>query len=188
MSFQTQVGFNLAAGIEGELAADGPLRSETMRLINNPDEPTAQIRFGRAFGYATPSDFSNPLDATNVSVAIPGGSNFAGILIHPKAHASYGTAQGALEPVFTLPENVWGELCRMAIVWVRLNAETAADGTPGAKIGYNALGELIAFSGALPASTTLIPGARLLSNIGAVPDGDDAVLAKIELTTVALAS
>ena len=184
MSFQQSVPFTFAAGIPGELAQDGPLRSETMRLIANPAAPTAPIVFGRAFGYASPSSFENPLGATSVAVAIPGGSNFAGILIHPKAHASYGTANGPLTPVFSLPENSWGEIARMCTPFVMITAATAAAGAVGANIGYNAQGELVAFVGALPASTTLVPGARLLTPVGLAPTP---VLAKIELTTIAAA-
>lgn len=184
MSFQKTVRFVLAEGLPGEISNDGPLRSETFRLIANPDQPTAPLAFGRAFGYADPSRVANPDDLAAINVAIPGGENFAGILIHPKAHASRGTSAGPLEPVYSVPPETWGELGTMFIGYAIVIAATADDGVPNAAIGYNADGALVAFKGALPANTTLIPGARLRTALGLSPTGG---LAKIELTTIGVA-
>lgn len=181
MSFQKSVRFQQAAGLPGEVAKDGPLRSETMRLIANPDNAVAPIAFGRAFGYADPVVVSNPNDLASINVAIPGGTNFAGLLIHPKAHTSRGTSAGPLEPVYSVPPETWGELATMGIFYATVKAADAASGVPNAAIGYDADGALVAFKGAVPASTTVIPGARLVSALGANPAGG---LAIVELTTI----
>lgn len=183
MAFQNTVRFVQAAGLPGELANDGPHRSETFRLIANPDVAAAPIAFGRVFGYADPALVGNPDGLANVNVAIPGGDNFAGILINPKEHASYGNVDGALSAVYSLPDGSWGGLCRMGILFATVTAANAAAGVPGATLGYDEEGAIVAFVGAVPAATTLIPGARLLTALGAAPTGG---LAKIELTTIAL--
>lgn len=183
MAFQQTVRYQLAAGLPGEIANDGPLRAETFRLISNEDVPAAPIAFGRAFGYADPALVGNPDGLANVNVAIPGGDNFAGILIHPKEHASYGNTDGPLSAVYSLPDGSWGGLCRMGILYATVTAANAAAGVPGAALGYTTEGAIVAFVGATPAATTLIPGARLLTALGAAPTGG---LAKIELTTIAL--
>jgi hypothetical protein len=182
MPFQTSVRYVQAAGLPGEIAADGPLRSTTFRLVANADEPTAPIAFGRAFSYADPPYLSNPNGLAGVEIAQPGGDNFAGILIHPKEHAAYGDGVNPLAPVYSLPAESWGELCRMGILFVTIVSADAANGVPGAKIGYNADGSLVSYVGAAaPSGATEIPGARLLTSLGASPTGG---LAKIELTTI----
>lgn len=181
MAFQKTVRFNQAAGLAGEIADDGPLRSQTFRLVANGDAP---IAFGRAFTYATPSYAANPNELAGTQIAQPGGEGtFAGILIHPKAHASRGTADGPLEAVYSVPADTWGELARMAIIFANITAADAAAGVPGAKIAYaTADGALSSFVGdTAPAGTVVIPGARLLTSLGAAPAGG---LARIELTTI----
>lgn len=181
MAFQQSVRFMQAAGLPGEVAADGPHRSTVFRLIASTATPAATLTFGRAFGYSTPAEVSNPNGLAAIQVAEPGGANFAGILINPKQHAAYGNATGPLGASYSLPPESWGELCVMGIIFANVIAADAAAGVPNAALAYNASGEIVAFVGALPANTTLIRGARLLTNLGAAPAGG---LAKIELTTI----
>lgn len=184
MAFQKTVRFQQAAGLAGEIADDGPLRSQTFRLVANATTPANPIAFGRAFTYATPAYAANPNDLAGTQIAQPGGPGvFAGILINPKAHASRGTAAGPLEAVYSLPADTFGELARMAIIFAVVEAADAAAGAPGAAIGFKADGSLVAFdrNGAAPGGVEIIPGARLLTDLGAAPAGG---LARIELTTV----
>lgn len=184
MPFQQSVRFQQAAGLPGEVAADGPHRSTTFRLIASTATPAATLTFGRVFGYSTPSEVSNPNGLAAIGVAEPGGSNFAGVLINPKEHVAYGTtAGGPLGATYSLPPESWGELCTMGIIFAIVIAADAAAGVPNASLAYNASGQIVSFVGALPANTTLIPGARLVTALGAAPAGG---LAKIELTTIGL--
>ena len=183
MSFQKIVRFNQAAGLAGEIADDGPLRSQTFRLVANATTPATPIAFGRAFTYATPAYAANPNELAGTQIAQPGGPGaFAGIFINPKAHASRGTAAGPLEAVYSVPADTFGELARMAILFAVVEAANAASGAPGSAIGYKADGSLVSFvAGSVPAGATAIPGARLLTDLGAAPAGG---LARIELTTI----
>lgn len=184
MAFQKTVRFNQAAGLAGEIAEDGPLRSQTFRLVANATTPATPIAFGRAFTYATPAYAANPNDLAGTQIAQPGGTGaFAGILINPKAHASRGTASGPLEAVYSVPADTFGELARMAILFAVVEAADAAAGAPGSAIAYKDDGSLVSFAagGTAPSGSTVIPGARLLTDLGAAPAGG---LARIELTTI----
>lgn len=194
--FQKTVAFQYASGLPGEIAEDGPLRASTFRLVANATNAGAPIGFGLAFTYVPGAtvESSNPNGLAPVRLARPGGGAvataaenvFAGILIHPKEHALYGTTAGPLEPVYSLPADSWGELCRVGILWANVTtANTAGQGVPGDSLAYDPVnGQLTAFNGAVPANTIQIPGARLLSYLGQnITQG----LAKIELTTVAYA-
>lgn len=188
--FQSTVKYQYAAGIPGEIASDGPLRATTFRLVANPvASPSPAIGFGLGFAYLTATpDVANPEGIGSVPVAVPGAettdSVFAGILIHPKEHASFGTSDGSLEPTFQLPDGSWGSLVQMGLVYVNVStADTAGHGFVGNRLAVQiATGKIIAFAGAtLPANTIEIPGGTLLTNVGQnVTD----VLAKISLTNI----
>lgn len=195
--FQKTVSFQYASGLPGEIAEDGPLRASPFRLVANATNAAAPIGFGLAFTYVpgTGVEVSNPGNLAAVRLARPGGGAvatasenvFAGILIHPKEHALYGSTAGPLEPVYSLPADSWGELCRVGILWANVSSpNTAGMGAPGDSLAYNPVnGQLTAFNGtAVPANLIQIPGARLLSYIG---QNAAQLLAKIELTTVAYA-
>jgi hypothetical protein len=184
--FQQQVTYAYAAGLPGEIAADGPLRAQSFRLVANTTTPTNPIGFGQAFVYAPGGDVSNPNGIATTQTATPGTDGtsvtFAGILINPKAHALYGTVSGGpLAPSYQLPDGSWGELCTMGILFVSITAATAAAGVAGAQVAFDAVGNLVAVApgAAAPAGTQLIKGAFLNTNIGlqATP-----VLAVITLT------
>lgn len=199
--FQTNVYFGYAAGLPGEIAADGPLRAQSCRLQLNAAQSTAVIGFGLAFTYATPSESGNPTAITSgapplgangpftlstTAIATPGvdagAGNFAGVLINPKSHASYGTTytaasqSGPLAPTYVLPDGSWGELCTMGILFAAVQATAAAKA--GAPLYFTATGQITTDAGSAPANT-LIPGARLINNLGA---NGSPQLAKIELT------
>lgn len=199
--FQNAVYFGYAAGLPGEIAEDGPLRAQSARLQLNAAQSTAVIGFGVAFTYATPPDSGNPTAVTSGSpplgvngpftlattaIATPGvdasAGNFAGVLINPKSHASYGTTysaasqSGPLAPSYTLPDGSWGELCTMGILFASVQATAAAKA--GAALYYTVTGQITSDPGSAPANTA-IPGARLRTALGANASPQ---LAKIELT------
>lgn len=198
--FQSNVNYQYASGLPGEIAADGPLRASSFRLVNNIAQAagTKGIGFGYAFSYANTvnagaafaTDVGNPDNLAYTQVAVPGAGAatdvFAGILIHPKEHALVGGSNGPLSPVYQLPNGTWGELCRMGILWALVTTgATAGFGQAGNRLCYSIVdGTLQAFAGAdtaLPANCIAIPGAQLLSNIGI---NQTQVLAKIELTGI----
>jgi len=107
MSFQSTINTDQAYGIPGELAFEGPLRSEPFILrsasaLNNV--------FGRAF--------------TRVAqgVAQAGGTGaFVGLLVDPKQHVSYGTAAGGtLAGTDALPNETIADIADMGEFWVLL--------------------------------------------------------------------
>lgn len=189
MSFQKTVFYQYATGLPGEIIADGPLRARSFRLVANTlQTPNPPIAFGVGFTYAALGDVSNPNNLADTPTATPGGAPsgtnvFAGILINPKEHALYGDANGALDPVFALPDGSWGELCHMGILLALVSSGAAAtEGVAGNKLAMKlADGSIWAYGAAanLPAGSIEIPGASLLTGVGANAAG---VLAKIELT------
>lgn len=183
--FQQNVYYGYAAGLPGEIADDGPLRSQSFRLVANTDQtPNPPIAFGVAYTYASVGDYANPNGLAGTQTATPGANatagNFAGILINPKAHAAYGTAAGGpLAPVYSLPDGSWGELCTMGILFALVTTTAAVPA--GSPICFDpTTGLLTAYTGALPAAHTLIPGARLRTNLTVAGANQ---LARIELTT-----
>lgn len=199
MTFQKTVNYQYASGLPGELAADGPLRADSFRLVTNiAQTATLGIGFGLAFslantvnaGAAYASDIGNPDNLAYTSIAVPGAGattdTFAGILISPKEHALVGTSGNPLAATYQLPNGSWGELCRMGILWAAVTSgATAGFGQRGNRLCYSIVdGTLQCFAGAdtaLPANCIAIPGAQLLSNIGV---SQTQVLAKIELTGI----
>ena len=191
MSFQSAVPFLFAAGLPGEIIADGPNRTESFRLVANLTVPATvpPIAFGVAYSYAALGDVSNPNGLAVTPTATPGAATatdaFAGILINPKEHALYGDSTGALSPVYQLPDGSWGELCTMGILLANVTTDASTTGVSGDPLAYKITdGTIVAFKGtAVPAGTILIPGARLRTAIGTT---GVTVLARIELTTVGL--
>lgn len=190
--FQSSVPYLYAAGLPGEFINDGPNRTESFRLVANQTVPAAvpPIAFGVAFTYAALGDVSNPNGLAVTPTATPGGTGtatdvFAGILVNPKEHALYGDANGALDPVYSLPDGSWGELCTMGILLANVTTDTTTTGSAGDPLAFKvADGTIVAFKGdTVPANTVLIPGATLRTNIGTT---GVTALAKIVLTTVAL--
>ena len=152
-AFQTTVNINYGYGVIGELIQDGPQRVAS-RIMNSSGTPNV-------IGYAYTR--SNTTDICAVGGAITNGSTvFGGILVNPKAYASYGTTAGTLVPTLTLPDNAQGEFLEMGQIVVTLT--TAAN--IGDLVTYNlttgALGAVAPGSSA-PGGSALVPNATVRS-------------------------
>jgi hypothetical protein len=140
MAFQSTVSANMGFGVVGEIFDDGPRRAQP--FILRSDDAALNV-FGRAFTVLSEGVAEAGKDGAQV---------FAGILINPKAHASYGTAAGGpLAPTLTLANEVVGELCSEGSIVVTL---------PGAAN----IGDLVYFTDATGVLTTTAPGAAAPAN------------------------
>lgn len=158
MGFQNTISTRQGFGIAGEVFADGPTRVESL-TIQSPDAANNVV--GHAF------------TLVSEGFAQAGGSGvFAGILINPKSHVSYGTTSGTLAPSMTVANNSHGEFLAMGEIIVRLgNAATIGD-----PVCYDDdTGEL--FAGAAAAGQTAVPNA-VVTRYGTTGAG----LAVIKLT------
>jgi hypothetical protein len=110
-TFQSTVNINLGFGIPGELIVDGPQRSESLILAST----------GGTIAYAFTK--SNTTNVATMGGAIVDGTNvFAGILVNPKAYASFGAVGGApLDPTMYLPGYSQGEFLTMGTIVVTIN-------------------------------------------------------------------
>lgn len=139
MPFQSAVDLNQGFGVPGELFDDGPHRSQPF-VLDSAD--AANNVFGRAF------------TVVSEGVAEAGGADavFAGILVNPKAHASFGTAVGGpLAPTLVLANDVPCELLSEGSVVVTLGAGAA-------------IGDLVYYTDATGVLTTTAPGAAAPAN------------------------
>lgn len=167
MAFQSLVRLVQTVGIIGEIIFEGPLRAVTAYVKSGGTVPNT---VGKAFTW----------DATvdgEVGAGAIGAGAFAGILIHPKHYALYGTvAGGSLAPTLDLPENTQAEFCNMGTIIVSLL--TVDTGKIGEGIMYDdATGVL--HSGTAGVGQTQITGAKISHrNIG----GTGPLLAIITLT------
>jgi hypothetical protein len=149
MPFQYQVNIQTAPGIPGELYDEGPLRAEPLIVNSNGASPNT-------VGFAYTKD--NQYNIASVGGVIAVGTPFAGILVNPKAYASFGSSAGTLAPTLDLPDNAQGEFLTMGTIFVRLT--TAA--SIGDWVIYDTTtGALAAVSpgDAAPAGFALIPNA-----------------------------
>jgi mRNA-degrading endonuclease toxin of MazEF toxin-antitoxin module len=103
MPFQSTVKYDYGFGVVGEVVRDGPIRSKPALLVS---ANAANNVFGRAF--------TQP--AAGGAAAAGGTGVYAGILVHPKQHASFGGALGPLSPSFALPNNTIADLMTMGLV------------------------------------------------------------------------
>lgn len=112
MAFQTTINSSLAAGVVGELAADGPTRANP--YILNSDDASYNV-FGRAF------------TVVSEGVAKAGGTGaFAGLMAFPKENVSAGTsAGGTLAPTLTLRNGEVASLLRMGEMFIAVPAACA---------------------------------------------------------------
>lgn len=142
MSFQSSVLATQANGIIGEVAFEGPTRAQPYTIVSGD---AANNVFGRVF------------TVTSEGVAAAGGSGaFAGILVHPKASVSYGSASGPLAPTSTLPNNAQGECLTMGEVWVAAPGAAAI----GDAVKYTTATGVIGF-GAPGGGELAVPNARV---------------------------
>ncbi len=149
MAFQTSLNPTYAFGVIGELASDGPQRVSS-RIMNSSGTPNV-------VGYAFTR--SNTTDICSVGGTIASGTVFGGILVMPKAYASYGTTAGTLAPTLTLPDNAQGEFMEMGTIVVALG--TACN--IGDLVVYNtttgALSTVAAGSGSAGTGMAFVPNA-----------------------------
>jgi hypothetical protein len=145
---QTTVNINYGFGVIGEVIQDGPTRASS-RIMNSSGTPNV-------IGYAYTR--SNTTDICTVGGVITNGSTvFGGILVNPKAYASYGTTAGTLAPTLTLPDNWQGEFLEMGTIVVTLT--TAAN-----------IGDLVVYATATGALGAVAPGAAAGSGNAFVPN------------------
>ena len=161
---QTTVNIWSAAGVPGDLAFDGPMRSSPFNL--NSSTPNI-------IGYAyTKTNGANPNPsgaAGNAGTAQVGGSGiFAGILVNSKEYASYGTTGSPLGATLTLPNYTIGELMIMGQIWVSLPGSASVgdlveyDPATGA---LNSITPTCSFTGSI-STTTLTVTAMTAGSLG----------------------
>lgn len=150
MPFQSVVRNELATGVVGELAFEGPLRADT-HILNSASAANNVV--GRAFTMVTGAENEAAAGGTGV---------FAGILSNPKVYATAGTeADGALAPTLTLRNGEIGEFTYMGIMFVNVTNT----GVVGDKVQYaTATGvlSLVAASATEPSAGNLfVPNATV---------------------------
>ena len=147
MSTQSQVRFDQASGVVGDIVLEGPVRACPCILKSTYD---ANNVIGRAFCY---------VDGSDTYVSADGGTVFAGILANSK---TYALNKNSLEPSLVLTNGTNVELVTMTSGILVMLITTA-------KIGDSVFYKTD--SGALSASAedvlenhVLIPGARVVRN------------------------
>ena len=109
-TFQSTVNVNLGFGVPGELIVDGPQRVDSLTLDST----------GGTIGLAFTK--SNSTNIATQGGVVGTGVLFAGILVNPKAYASYGAVGGApLDPTMFLPPYSQGEFLTMGTIVVTMN-------------------------------------------------------------------
>lgn len=116
-AFQSGVNIWSAGGVVGELAFDGPQRSQNYNIFSNG----VPNLVGNAY---TVSSGGNPNPSGNSGVAgtvqVGGTGVFAGILVNPKNYASFGTTGGPLNPTMVLPDYSIGQIAITGEYWANL--------------------------------------------------------------------
>lgn len=158
-AFPGSVGADLGFGVVGELAFDGPFRSQPAR-INHPTP--ADIVIGRWF----------TLNAAGEAVA-GGAGAIGGILMNPKTMASPGTAAGGpLAPTMTVQTGTIGEFGYMGSFIVAVGAAVAIGAAAKFTIATGVIGV-----GAPGGGEAAIPNSKFIRYANAA-----AGLAVLELT------
>lgn len=116
-NFQSVVNIYEALGIPGELAFDGPIRSAPYNLFSSGTPNVVGYAY-TATANANPDTVGGSPNAANATVG--GAGIFAGILVNPKAYASFGTTGNPLGASFILPDYSIGELLFMGEIFVSL--------------------------------------------------------------------
>lgn len=166
--FPSTVQSDIAAGVVGELAFEGPLNA-TPAVLNSGDATNNVI--GRAFTYVSPSTAPVGLHAKTVQAG-GAGAVFCGILADPKAYANRGTsAGGTLAASMALPNGEIGEFVQHT---PGIFVQFAVAANVGDQVAYtDATGVLVPLApGAAPAAnTTLIRGAVVVREATTAPGG-----------------
>ena len=146
-TFQSIVNINLGFGIPGELIVDGPQRVDSLTLDSN----------GGTIGLAfTKSNTTNV--ATQGGTITSGSTVFAGILVNPKAYASYGAVGGApLDPTLFLGPNTQGEFLTMGTIVVTL-------------VGAANIGDIIQYNTTTGVLSAVAPGSSASSGNALIPN------------------
>lgn len=131
---QSQVYLNQGTGVYGELYDNSPSRVRSLILRSASSSYNV---FGRAFTWVAGQD----------GVVQAGGSGvFAGYLVNPKQHASYGTtAGGPLAPTLTLPNEVVADILNMGCIFALLPATAS-------------VGDLVVYNTTTGVLATVAPG------------------------------
>lgn len=145
-TFQSTVNVNLGFGVPGELIVDGPQRVDSLTLDNT----------GGTIGLAfTKSSTTNI--ATQGGVIVDGTNLFAGILVNPKAYASFGTGSAPLDPTLFLGPNTQGEFLTMGTIVVTL-------------VGAAEIGDLVQYNQTTGVLSAITPGTSPASGFALVPN------------------
>ena len=118
MGLQTSVNIYNTLGFPGDLAFDGPIRSETFILNSSGQAQNVGYAYTRTNGGASPSPSTNSPVAGTAQVG--GTGVFAGILVNPKVYPLNGNSSSPLNPSLVLPDNAEGELLYMGEIFVAL--------------------------------------------------------------------
>jgi hypothetical protein len=138
--FQSTVNDEMAFGVVGEIFDSGPHRAQPFTITS--DDAALNV-FGRAFTVVSEGVAEAGKDGAQV---------FAGILVSPKEHVSYGTAAGGpLAASITLPNGTIGTLLSEGSIVVALPANAN-------------IGDLVYFTDATGILTTTAPGAAAPAN------------------------
>lgn len=106
--FQSTISLVSGQGVQGDLYGDQPVRC--LPYILNSEDPTTNI-FGNAF------------TIVSQGVVTAGGIGiFAGFLVNPKNHASFGGSGGPLSPTLVLPNGETAALLTMGLFYAALPA------------------------------------------------------------------
>jgi len=138
MAFQSAVNAQIALGVVGELAFEGPLRAQPAVLrstdpANNVVGRAARIVSGETGSWAAGSAGAADPKPIIASMDVAAGATFAGLLVNPKVYASGGTvAGGPLAATMTLPNETPAELATEGDFIVNFIAATA----PGDVVYY----------------------------------------------------
>lgn len=151
MAYQSSVLGQIAAGIVGELAFEGPLIAQPGRL-NTVTEANNVI--GRAFTVV--SGETGSWDGTDADAGDPaplivaaGGSGvFAGVLANPKVYTSYGVTGNTLGATLSLPNGTIVELVREGFLWVTFAAASS-------------VGDIVYYNTTTGVLVTAAPGAAI---------------------------
>jgi len=146
-TFQSTVNVNLGFGVPGELIVDGPQRVDSLTL----DSTGGTI--GLAF---TKSNTTNV--ATQGGTITSGSTVFAGILVNPKAYASYGAVGGnPLDPTLFLSGNSQGEFLTMGTIVVTL-------------VGAANIGDIVQYNTTTGVLSAVAPGSSAASGNALIPN------------------
>ena len=145
-TFQSTVNVNLGFGIPGELIVDGPQRVDSLTLDSN----------GGTIGLAFTK--SNTTNVASQGGTVGTGVLFAGILVNPKAYASYGAVGGdPLDPTLFLSANSQGEFMTMGTIAVTI-------------VGACNIGDLVQYNTTTGVLSTVAPGASATTGNALIPN------------------